>query len=115
MTETASPPVSPHLFEILLSLSGGPMHGYRIIRDIEERTSGRVSLSTSTLYGGIRQLLRDGLVADAGSRPDEGSGGPPRRYYRITEHGLGVAREETLRLRDVARIASERLLGPGAE
>lgn len=115
MTEPTSTPLSPHLFEILLSLADEPMHGYRIIRDIEERTSGRVSLSTSTLYGGIRQLLRDGLVADAGDRPDESSGGPPRRTYRITDRGLEVARMETLRLRDAARIASERLLGPEAE
>ena len=103
-------PLQPHLFEILLCLDRAPMHGYRIIGDICERTDGGIELSTSTLYGGIRRLLRDGLVEDAGNRSDEGSGGPPRRYYCITERGRSVARLEAERVQRVAQVAARQLL-----
>lgn len=103
-------PLAPHLFEILLSLAERPRHGYRLIQEIRERSEGRVELATSTLYSAIRTLRRSGLVEDAGERPDEESGGPPRRYYRITDFGLEVARLEALRLQRVARHARKRLL-----
>jgi DNA-binding PadR family transcriptional regulator len=103
-------PLAPHLFEILLSLAERPRHGYRLIHEIRERSEGRVDLATSTLYSAIRTLRRSGLIEDVGERPDEESGGPPRRYYRITDLGLEVSRLEALRLQRVAQRARERLL-----
>jgi len=103
-------PLPPHLFEILLSLAERPRHGYHLIQEIRERSDGQIDLATSTLYSAIRSLQRDGLVADAGRRPDEESGGPPRRYYRITPLGREVARQEAQRLQRVARLAKKRLL-----
>lgn len=103
-------PLAPHLFEILLSLAERPRHGYRLISEIRDRSQGRIDLATSTLYSAIRTLRREGLIEDAGERPDEESGGPPRRYYRITELGRRVAHLEAVRLQSVARQARERLL-----
>lgn len=102
-------PLGAHLFEILLALANGPAHGYGIISDIRARTEDRVVLSTSTLYRGIERLLAQGLVADAGDQPGEQSGGPPRRYYRITELGRRGAETEAQRLRDAVRVADERI------
>ena len=99
MSPSNPSPLAPQDFEALLSLSSGPRHGYGIIADIRERTEGRVVIGTSSLYAIIRRLVRDGLVADAGDQPAEGAKGPPRRYYRITEAGLGVLRQETERMR----------------
>ena len=107
-------PMPPHQFEILLSLAAEPMHGYRIIRDIRDRTRGGIDPSTSTLYSGIRRLLRGGLVEEAGDHQDGTSSGPPRRYYRVTQQGLAVARAEAHRLQEVARVAADRLLDPQA-
>lgn len=98
-------PLAPHAFEILLTLSQRPMHGYGIVADIRDRTGGDVVLGTSTLYATIRRLERDGLVAEADEQPDEDSGGPPRRYHRSTELGLEVARLEARRLRRTAQAA----------
>lgn len=103
-------PLAPHLFEILLALADRPRHGYRLIQEIRDRTEGRVELATSTLYAAIRSLERDGLIEDIGERLDEESGGPPRRYYRITQLGHEVARQEAVRLQGVARRAKKRLL-----
>ncbi len=103
-------PLAPHLFEILISLSEKDLHGYRIVQDITERTDGDVVLGTSSLYAAMRRLVREGLVEDAGDRPSQDSGGPPRRYYRITKFGREVTRLEALRAQRVARVAKEKIL-----
>ena len=105
-------PLAPHVFEILLTLSQGPMHGYGIVAAIRDRTDGDVVLGTSTLYATIRRMERDGLVEEAGEAPDEDSGGPPRRYHRATELGLEVARREARRLRRSAEAAEALLEDP---
>ena len=38
-------PLRPAYFHILLSLSDGPVHGYGIRRDVEDRTDGRIILA----------------------------------------------------------------------
>jgi len=49
----------PNLTElqILVSLAGGELHGYGIMRDVEERTGGAVRLGPGTLYGAIKRML----------------------------------------------------------
>jgi len=98
-------PLSPHVFEILLSLSGEPRHGYGIISDVRERTDGAVVIGTSTLYASIRRLLELGLVRDEGNLPSPDSDGPPRRYYAVTDAGLDLALLEADRVQRVARAA----------
>lgn len=100
--------LAPHLFEILLSLSDSPSHGYAMIHDIHDRTGGDIALSTSTLYAGIRKLMRDGLIEESPSKQD--SLGPPRRYYRLTSRGRTVAKTEALRCERQARWARKKFL-----
>ena len=38
-------PLTPATFHILLTVAQGPAHGYRIKRDVEERTDGAVQCS----------------------------------------------------------------------
>lgn len=101
-------PLAPHDFEILLSLSRRPLHGYAAIAEIRDRTGGDVVLGTSTLYAAIRRLRKAGLIDEAGDHPQESSG-PPRRYWRITDLGNQVVRLEADRLRRAARSADELL------
>lgn len=103
-------PLQPNDFEILLALNESEKHGYRIIRDIEERTGGAVKLGTSTLYAAIRRLLAAGMLEDAGSKTNQASGGPPRRYYRLSGLGRRVLRLEALRLQEVAAAARRTVL-----
>ena len=106
-------PLTPQALEILIALGGGPAHGYGIISEIEAQSGGAVRLSTSSLYAALKRLEESGLVEDAGRLP-EASGGPPRRYFRITEHGRDVARLEALRLEAAAARARERFVDPEA-
>ncbi len=104
-------PLPAHVFEILLALSQGPAHGYAIIKQIEEQSSGAVKLSTSSLYAALNKMESAGVVEDDGARAGAPSGGPPRRYFRISLYGRKVARLEALRMRQALDLAEERILG----
>ena len=69
-------------------------------------------LATSTLYRGIERLQQRGLIEESSKRLAEPSGGPPRKYYSLTERGRFVAEQEAERLRDVMAFAEVRLMKP---
>lgn len=117
MTRSADPngflPLAPHSFQILLSLLERELHGYSIIKDVEERTGGEMRLGTSTAYAAIKRMVEDGLLERAEPPDEERSGGPRRRYYRITALGRKVARAEGLRITRLQRmVARTSLLDP---
>ena len=88
---------------ILVSLSGGPRHGYGVMEDVE-RYAG-IRLGPGTLYGALERLERDGLVhplepTDASDR---------RRPYRLTSSGEDMLRERIRALSAVTRTARSRM------
>jgi len=48
-------------FHILLALAGEDLHGYGIMRKVEEQTAGRMRLGPGTLYSSIQSLLDEGI------------------------------------------------------
>ncbi|HKE84696.1 MAG TPA: helix-turn-helix transcriptional regulator [Vicinamibacterales bacterium] len=99
-------PLTPALFHVLLSLADGEKHGYAILKEIEQRTSGQVVLSTGTLYGIVKRLLADGMIRESAAGSDE-----RRTAYRLTAFGRKVALAEAERLRGlVAAAQAKRLL-----
>ena len=111
--ETALP-LPPQDLEILIALGAGPAHGYGIISQVREQSDGAVALSTSSLYAALKRMEERGLVEDAG-RSSTPSGGPPRRYFRVTDFGRRVARLEALRMESAAARAAERFRDPRAQ
>ncbi len=103
-------PLTPAMFHVLLALAGDDLHGYAILKEVELRTGGKVHLSTGTLYGIIKRLLNDGLVAELRSRPAESQDDERRRYYRLTPLGRQVATAEAERMDEVLSIARSRNL-----
>jgi DNA-binding PadR family transcriptional regulator len=102
-------PLTTPVFQILLSLADGDLHGYAIIQDILARTDGEVRLTASTLYAAIKRLLDAGLLQEIDA--PEITGGAPRRCYRITKAGRQLAQREAERLaRAVAMARDKRLL-----
>ncbi len=85
---------------VLTSLTGGPKHGYAIIKDIEEMT-GTV-FGPGTLYGVLVRLEEEGLV-EALPSSDR------RRPYRITGVGSAVLTERLQTSLKVATIGLRRL------
>ena len=100
-------PLTPAMFYVLVALADGQTHGYAILKDVEELTSGSVRLSTGTLYGIIKRLLGDGLIRESGSgaKDDE-----RRRSYELTAFGRDVARAEAARLEQTLAIAKRKAL-----
>jgi DNA-binding PadR family transcriptional regulator len=98
-------PLKPDVLHILLALSGKPLHGYAIIREVEERSAGRLLLQTGALYRTLRQLLRAELIAEADAPPDEASSDERRRYYAVTAFGRHVLEAEADRMTALARAA----------
>lgn len=107
-------PLTPLAFQVMLALADGDRHGYAIIKEVEERSGGTVTLRTGTLYTLLQRLLEEQLIA----QPAEGAmaqldpatapeGGPAaradsrRRYYRLTALGDAVLRAEAQRLENL--------------
>lgn len=107
MSGRHTPPLKPEIFEILLALEDGPLHGYGIVKRVEENTDGRISLAPSLLYRRLRRLLDDGLVEEGEEVP--GDRGRPRQEYRLTGEGASLLRAEARRvvaLADESRVRS---------
>lgn len=106
-------PLTPIVFEVLLSLAGGDAHGYRILTDIEDRTGGRLRLHPGTLYRAIARLVEQGMLEELDERPDPERDDQRRRYYGLTVLGRRVAAAEASRLEAQVREAlAKRLLEP---
>ena len=99
-------PLTPVAFEILLALADGEQHGYSIMREVERRSSGAVSLHAGTLYRALARLLESGLIEELEERPDPEHDDERRRYYELTPNGIAVARAEAERL--ASQIAAAR-------
>jgi DNA-binding PadR family transcriptional regulator len=105
-------PLPSAAFQILLALAGEDLHGYAIMRQVEEQTSGRVRLGPGTLYSSIQTLLEEGLIEETNGAADE-SADDRRRHYRLTSPGRKAARYEADRLADLLRVARARRIFKG--
>jgi transcriptional regulator len=73
-----------HLDLLLLSvLVDGPLHGYRIIEAIRDRSGGVLDLAEGTVYPALHRLERTGWLASAWETFE----GRRRRTYRLTPRG----------------------------
>jgi DNA-binding PadR family transcriptional regulator len=109
-------PLTPAVFHILLALADRERHGYGIMQEIAGRTQGTVHMGPGTLYGSIKRLLADGLIAVAAERPDPDQDDERRRYYRLTDFGRRVMQAEAQRLEQLVQVArAKRVLGGAAQ
>jgi DNA-binding PadR family transcriptional regulator len=93
--------LAPDSFHILIALADRERHGYSIMQEIAERTSGKVQLSPSSLYSAMKRLLEAGLIDELDERPDPEHDDVRRRYYRVTRAGRRAAAEEAHRLQQL--------------
>ena len=105
-------PLPLPIFHMLLALTEGERHGYALKRAILQRTEGKLNLGSGALYGSISKMLEAGLIEESGERPDPHLDDQRRRYYRITPLGRRVVQAETIRLRDLVRLAESQLALP---
>jgi DNA-binding PadR family transcriptional regulator len=72
---------------VLALLAEKPMHGYQIIREIEDRSGGSWKPSPGSVYPTLQLLADEGLI-----RATESEG---RKTYSLTEEGRQVAGADT--------------------
>ena len=106
-------PLKPVVFQVLLSLVDGELHGYGIVQQIAERSSARMQIEPGNLYRTLRFMLDEGLIDESDRRPPPGEDDERRRYYRITKFGAQVASAEAARLAELVADARARKLLKG--
>src|SRR5271165_4568815 len=94
-------PLKGHWFHIMLSLAGEEQHGYGIMQDVLNRTTGKVRLWPATLYGSIKRLVEAGVIMESAERPAPELDDARRRYYRLTPLGNAVLDAECDRLQEL--------------
>ncbi|MHB8806833.1 MAG: PadR family transcriptional regulator [Anaerolineaceae bacterium] len=92
------PPLTETSFYILISLMQ-PLHGYGILKKIEEMTDGRIIMGAGTLYGALKNLLASELIVEVQSDSDR------RRNYHITASGKELVTKEMVRYEELIRNA----------
>ena len=109
---TRSPKALPTAsLHIVLALLDGELHGYALMRRVEEHSDGAVRMGPGTLYGTLNRLVTDGLIVDTTVR-NARTEGERRRYYELTTTGRAVAIEELARLQTlVERVTGHHLSG----
>jgi DNA-binding PadR family transcriptional regulator len=96
------------VYYILLSLFT-PMHGYGIMQNVSQLSSGRVNLAAGTLYGAITTLLERGWIS---ALPGERNS--RKKEYVISQSGKEAVRAELARLQELL-LNGERISGGQAE
>ena len=77
---------------VLKTLSWQPMHGYAILRWIEQRTAGVLDVEDAALYKALHRLERAGAIeAEWGISENNRRA----KYYRLTTAGRRVLAAET--------------------
>jgi transcriptional regulator len=69
---------------ILKSLSGGPLHGYAIVRRIQQASHDFLKVEEGSLYPALHRMERRGWI-DARWGPSETN--RKAKYYRLTAAG----------------------------
>lgn len=91
---------------VLTLLSRGDAYGY----EIASRLMQDVGMGEGTIYPLMRRMQDDGLVS---TYLVETSGGPPRKYYRLTDSGRATLAAQRSEWRNF-QAAVEKMLGDDA-
>lgn len=106
-------PLPASAMHIIVALAGAEMHGYGIMRDVEELSGGSVNMGPGTLYGSLKRMIDQGLIEETDERPDPALDDERRRYYRLTALGQRVGAAEQARLTALLDASQLRRLGLG--
>jgi len=106
----ANLPLTETTFFILLSLAPNPKHGYAIMKDVQSLSHNRVTLSTGTLYGALKRLLKREWIERV-DNPNLDETGRIRKAYELTELGRRILDAETARLQTLVSAAHRRVAG----
>ena len=102
---TGPAPLSPAVFHVLLALVEGPLHGYGIMKRVEEESG--IPMGPGTVYGALQRLVDSGWVDEAAPSADETSGRRGKDFV-LTEEGTRALRAEARRVTRLAGLEGVR-------
>lgn len=99
--------LSESTYLVLLALTKRPLHGYGIIKKIEQYSDGDIILAPGTLYGVLTNLQKQKLIelvtAETESRQ--------KKTYQLTAEGQTAFQHEYERFKKMLTISDEILEG----
>ncbi|MBC7236030.1 MAG: helix-turn-helix transcriptional regulator [Chloroflexi bacterium] len=87
---------------LLLLLHLGPRHGYALVEGLSELGLENYPADVSAIYRTLYDLEANGMLTS--HEDSEGSAGPPRRIYHLTEAGDAYLRAWVAELRETDRL-----------
>jgi len=101
-------PLAPRDLLILAVLAEGPLHGYGLIKAVEQRSSAGVLLDPANLYRVLRRMRALGWIEETEDSTDASE---RRRTHQITAEGRTVLRAEVSRLEALLAQARPAIAG----
>jgi len=99
-------PLTEATYYILIALTE-PLHGYGIIKKVEDMSNGRIRLAAGTLYGAINALHSNKLIKSMGEVGEN----KKRKLYMRTESGSNLIKFEITRLEEMAANGRNEMVG----
>lgn len=89
---------------ILESLYSGEKYGYEIIKEVEEKTNGKVKLKQPSLYSSLKRFETKNYIKSYWADSDIGG---KRHYYSLTNEGMDYYRKHILKADEVEEEIDE--------
>ncbi|MCM3783734.1 PadR family transcriptional regulator [Neobacillus mesonae] len=93
-------PLSESTYLVLLALYNGPLHGYAIIKAIENASQGAYVIAPGTLYGVLKNIEKQGLIETTEAEKDPRK----KKTYGITDPGKKALDSEYNRYRNMIKL-----------
>src|SRR5439155_14100192 len=100
-------PMTAAVFYTLFSLAEGQKHGYAIMQQTKQLSSGRFRMGPGTLYTTIQRLLELALIEETDDLGSSVDSDRRRRCYRLTKHGKTLLEMDIGRMRSAVLLARD--------
>lgn len=91
---------------ILESLYSGEKYGYEIIKEVEEKTNGKIKLKQPSLYSSLKRFESKNYIKSYWADSDIGG---KRHYYSLTSEGMSYYRKNILKENDTDFVKEDEL------
>ena len=106
MSESGRPRRGRSLVQLLIlrTLYLSPMHGYKLLGEVNELLAGRRPMKTGSLYTILRRMEKAGLLE---SEWDEDHSRLDRRVYKLSKEGVEMLKNGRRRVEEQRRALDE--------
>ena len=94
--------LTDNIFFILMSTSV-PIHGYGIMKAVQEATDQTIDIGPATMYTTLKKLRHAGWIAEAGEEDS-------KILYKITDSGQKILNENFERKKKIV-VFAEKIIG----